>query len=48
MTVVFGKDYCNALLVINMGCEMMYVLHHRLEGLEVELSKQLKTLQDIA
>jgi Organic solute transport protein 1 len=43
-----GRQLQNAFTLVNLGCEMIYVLHHRLEGLDVEKAKVTKTLQDIA
>lgn len=42
-----ASNYTNAVLVYNLGCEMIYVLHHRLQSLKVDYDKIIKTLIDI-
>jgi len=41
-------QYSNAILIYNLGCEMIYVLHHRLQNLDVDYEKIFKTLVDIS
>ena len=41
-------NYSNAIMVCNLGCEMIYVLHHRLQNLKVDYPKIQKTIIDIS
>lgn len=41
------KEITNALNLINIGCEMIYVINHRLGSLDIEGGKAKKTLEDI-
>ena len=46
--MVRAYNYSNAIMIYNLGCEMIYVLHHRLQNLKVDAPKIQKTILDIS
>jgi hypothetical protein len=46
--MVRAYNYSNAIMIYNLGCEMIYVLHHRMQNLKVEPAKIQKTILDIS
>ena len=46
--MVRGYHHSNAILIYNLGCEMIYVLHHRLKNLDVAADKIQKAIIDIS
>lgn len=46
--MVRAYHHSNAILIYNLGCEMVYVLHHRLKNLSVDADKIQKAILDIS